>query len=122
MSVIFVSHPFASDPVRHARRVAGIARELALAGHLPLTPQLYLPAFIDEVTERDLALRLCMRLVALSDEVRVYGEPSEGMRLEIAEARRLGITVVASDDDGASALTGQPPPMRTRGRLKGGST
>jgi hypothetical protein len=33
-------------------------------------------------------------MVALSDEVRVYGEPSEGMRLEIAEAERLGIPVV----------------------------
>jgi len=32
--------------------------------------------------------------VALSDEVYAYGEPTEGMRLEIAEAERLGIPVV----------------------------
>jgi hypothetical protein len=56
------------------------------------------PTFLDESTERDVAMRLCLRLVSLSDEVRVYGpEISEGMRLEIAEAERLGIPVLRGD-------------------------
>jgi hypothetical protein len=53
-----------------------------------------LPSFIDDRTERELALKLCLRLVSLADEVRVYGTPSEGTRLETAEAKRLGIPVV----------------------------
>ena len=66
-------------------------------GHLPLAPQIYLPAFIDDSKERELALELCLKFVAMSDEVRVFGEPSEGMLLEIAEAERLGIPVVRGE-------------------------
>ena len=64
MSRIFVCHPFSSEPVRNQSTVAGIARRLALDGHFPFAPQIYLPAFIDEATERELALRLnaCARL------------------------------------------------------------
>jgi hypothetical protein len=96
--VVFVSHSFAFDPAANGRRVTRICRTLTLAGHLPLAPQIYLPQFISEATERDLALRLCLRLVALADEVRVYGEPSAGMIEEIAEAERLGIPVVLGEE------------------------
>jgi len=82
---------------------------VALEGCLPLAPQIYLPQFVDEETERSLALNLCFALVAISDEVRVYGEPTAGMRLEIAEARRLGIPVVPGNDEAKLALTGEPP-------------
>jgi hypothetical protein len=94
MRRVFVSHPFSSAPERHARAVVNLARTLAHAGVLPIAPQIYFPLFVDEATERDLALRLCLGLVALSDEVRVYGDPTPGMRLEIAEARSLGIPVI----------------------------
>jgi hypothetical protein len=96
---IYVAHPYAADPKRNRERVRRIARRLALEGHLPLAPQLYQPQFLDERTERDLALGICLGLVRLSDEVRVYGEPSEGMRLEIAEAGRLGIPIVHGGAD-----------------------
>lgn len=33
-------------------------------------------------------------LLRISDQVRVYAEPTEGMCLEIAEAERLGITIM----------------------------
>jgi len=74
-----------------------IVRQLALEDHLPIAPQIYLSAFIEESTERQLALGLCFQLVALADEVRVYGEPTEGMLCEITEAHRLGIPVVERD-------------------------
>ena len=94
MAAIFISHPFASDREGNSSQVRVIARGMALRGHLPLAPHLFLPQFIDEPTERELALRICLRLVAMAEEVYVYGETSEGMRLEIAEAERLGIPVV----------------------------
>jgi hypothetical protein len=68
-----------------------------LAGHLPLVPQLYLPKFIDESSERNLAMKLCLGFLARSDEVWVYGESTDGMRLEIAEAERLGIPVMREE-------------------------
>ena len=53
-----------------------------------------LPAYIDEATERELAMNHALRLVAASDEILVFGAPTEGMKQEIAEARLLGIPVV----------------------------
>ena len=97
LRVVFISHLFSDDPEKNGQRVVGIVRQLTEEGHLALAPQIYLPQFIDEKTERPLALRICLELVGLADEVRVYGELSEGMRLEIAEAERLGIPVVYED-------------------------
>ncbi len=94
MAVIYISHPFAADPEANRKQVVQIARGLALQGHLPLAPQLLFPNFVDEAVERDLALKLCLDLIGRADEVRAYGKFSEGMRLEIAEAERLGIPVV----------------------------
>ena len=59
-------------------------------GCLPLTPNTALPCFLEGFTQRDLA---CLSLVHLAREVCFHGEPTEGMRLEIAEARRLRIPV-----------------------------
>ena len=98
MARIFVCHPYCGDPEGNRASVARVARRLALEGHLPLVPQLSLPAFLDEGNDRKAALRLCLGLVAMSEEVRIYGEPTEGMRLEIAEARRLGIPIVDGAD------------------------
>jgi hypothetical protein len=105
----FISHPFSSDPIGNGTAVKRIARQLVSDGRIPLAPQIYLPLFIDEATERNLALDLCLALVAMSDEVRVYGEPSEGMRREIAEARRLGIPVV-DGETGERLLPKEGPP------------
>ncbi len=112
MDIVFISHPFSSNPDWNKGRVAEIARGLALEGKLPLAPQIYLPAFVREASERDLALRLCLQLVAFADEVRVYGEPSEGMRMEIAEANRLGVPV----KDGSVELQERRPEEETPGR------
>ena len=107
--VVYICHPFRSDWVANAVRVRDICRQFAHRRCLPLAPQIFLPHFLDEATERDRVMSLCLRLVALVDEVHVYGKPTKGMRLEIAEARRLGIPVVAGDRQGDLTLTGEPP-------------
>ena len=94
IEINYVCHPYRSDPVLNVDRVRDICKKVSTQGAMPLAPQIYLPQFVNEMTERDLALRCCLRLVSLAEEVWVYGEPTEGMRLEIAEARRLGIPVV----------------------------
>jgi hypothetical protein len=52
---------------------------------------------MDERRERDRVLKFCLSLLAKADELRVFERVSEGMRLEIDEARRLGIPVVKGD-------------------------
>jgi len=57
-----------------------------------------LPAYIDEATERDLALEHGLALLRGADELWVCAEPvSEGMAGEIAEVRRLGVPAYRVD-------------------------
>lgn len=91
---IYVCHPFSDDPEGNAERVAEICKALTDSGFVPIAPQLYLPRFVDEATERDRALRLGIDLLDGCDELRVYGgRITEGMRGEIAHAEGRGIPV-----------------------------
>ena len=105
--LVYICHPFAGDPAGNAERVRRICEELKHEC-VPLAPHLLLPSYIEEATERDLALRHCLRLLAACDEVRVYGEPTAGMRLEIEEAKRLGVPVVAANQDSVT-MSGPMP-------------
>jgi hypothetical protein len=92
--VVYVCHPFGAKQTENISSIRKVCCSLLAEGCIPLAPQLFLPQFLDEAIERDRALSICLRLVAVVDELRVYGKPSAGMRIEIAEARRLGILVV----------------------------
>lgn len=94
MPRIYTCHRFASDQVGAAKSLRRICREIVAQGGVPVCPQLLLPEFIHEETERDLAMRLCQEMVRGCDEVRVYGrELTPGMRIEISFAELLGIPV-----------------------------
>lgn len=94
MKVVYICHPFRSDQARNARRVRSLCRAAVRTNQIPLAPQILLPQFLDEGSERDLAIACCLRLVSLADEVWVFGHPTQGMRVEIRKARRLGIPVI----------------------------
>ncbi len=110
--LIYIAHPYCAEPAKNALRVQALAREVALGGDLPLAPQLYLPTFLSEAAEWELALRFCSKLLSLADEVWVYGDPTDGIRMEIAEAHRLGIPVVQKD------LLGDREPDENRSRQR----
>ena len=92
---IYVAHPYSDDVVANVERVRTICRAVVEEGHVPIAPHLYLPAFVDETTERDLALRLCTELVGCCDALWFYGTRiSPGMEREISAAQARGIPVV----------------------------
>lgn len=91
---VYVCHPYRNAPAENVERVAEICRALSASGYLPIAPQLYLPQFMDEATEREAALAHCLELLDASDEMRVYGGSiTEGMRLELRRAKARGIPV-----------------------------
>lgn len=66
--------------------------------YVPLASHLLLPAYIDEATERDLALEHGFALLRGADEMWVCAKSvSEGMAGEIAEALLLGVPVYRID-------------------------
>ena len=94
MKLLYLAHAFQCDVFANIDSIRAIAMNVVSAKQLPIAPQIYLPQFIDERTERELAMACCLKLVSLCDEVRVYGEPSVGVQLEIAEAKLRGIPIV----------------------------
>lgn len=91
---VYVCHPYADDPEGNTERVRELTRALIDSGYLPIAPQLYFPQLLDESTERERALALCLELVGACDEVRVYGgRVTSGMRHEIERAETLSIPV-----------------------------
>lgn len=65
-------------------------------GVLPVAPHIYLTRFLNDNESADRKLGLTLGLGMLRDcsEVWVFGERiSEGMKTEIAEAKRLGINI-----------------------------
>jgi DNA polymerase-3 subunit epsilon len=89
---VYVCHPFANDPAGNIERVRVISRRLLDGGLMPVAPHLYLPQLVDEGSEREHALGLCLELLSTCDEVRVYGGMvTEGMERELREAKRLGL-------------------------------
>lgn len=92
---IYVAHPHSDDVAGNVERVRAICRAVVDEGHVPIAPHLFLPAFVDETTERDLALRLCTELVGGCEALWFYGTRiTPGMEREISAAQALGIPVV----------------------------
>ena len=75
-----------------ARRYSRFAAE---HGRAPIAVTLMLPQFIDEATEREMALRIGEAVLRRCDEVWVCGDSiSEGMRSEIGLAERIGLKIM----------------------------
>ena len=83
--VVYVCSPYAGDVERNVLRARRCCRYAADHGCIPLAPHLFLPQFLDEKTERNLAL------LSKCAELWIFGENiSPGMELEIRYAQKKG--------------------------------
>ena len=82
---VFICSPFRGDMEGNARKAAAYSRMACEEGHLPIAPHLLFPQFLNEgiEEERRLGIAMGMELLALCDEVWVFGEATEGMAAEI---------------------------------------
>jgi hypothetical protein len=99
---VYVCHPYGDDPVGNGSAILDICHTITEAGDIPIAPAIYLSQWLDESNPADRQRRLEMAcaMVPLCREVRVYGAPTEGMRLEIEAAGLCRIPVVHVDDGG----------------------
>ena len=96
---VYVCHPYSDAPDLNVAKVALICRALVANNVLPIAPHLFIPQFVDEETDRARALELCCDLLAMCDEVRVYGgRITDGMQREIGHAMQRGIRVRFVDE------------------------
>lgn len=98
MNSIYVCSPYRADDDRELQENINLARRackyVIKCGCTPICPQLYFPQFLNEETQREIALKAGLGLVKAADELWVIGPKiSSGMASEIKEAARLGVPV-----------------------------
>lgn len=94
MPVVYVCSPYAGDVEENIRKACAYCRYTVDQGCIPLAPHLYLPQFLDEESERELALFMDIALLSRCVELWVFGDViSAGMEKEIQYAQRKGKTI-----------------------------
>lgn len=92
--VVYICSCYSGDIERNTELARRYSRLAVDRGYVPLTPHLLLPQFLSEETERNLAISIDLRFLALCQELWVCGsEVSEGMRREIDRATEMKIPI-----------------------------
>lgn len=98
MKLAYICHPISGDQKGNVDRILAIIRDINLNEPytVPFAPYLSdVMALNDNIpSERERGLKNSLWCLKFVDELRVYGEPSEGMKAEIKYARDLGINIV----------------------------
>lgn len=89
--IVYICSPFAGDEetnIANARRYCRIAVD---RGYMPIASHLIYPQFMDDETERDVAMHMSLVSLGKSEEVWVVGHTiSQGMAVEIEQAKYWG--------------------------------
>ena len=89
---IYVVSPYAGNIEENVAAAIRYCRRVIEEGHMPVASHLLYPQMLDDSDpgQRELGLAFGLALLAVCDEVWVFGEISSGMAREIEEAKRLG--------------------------------
>ena len=83
-----------SGDIKHNTEMAKLyCRHIISLGYIPFAPHLFFTQFFDEYTERDKGMELSLNMIGVADLLAVFGEPTEGMKLEIEFAEKIGVEV-----------------------------
>lgn len=88
---IYVASKYAGNVSENLSAARRYCRQVIDAGYMPIASHLLYPQMLDDTVaeERELGLSFGLALLALCDEVWVFGELSPGVEKEINEAKRL---------------------------------
>jgi hypothetical protein len=96
MPLVYIASPYAGDIAENTGRARHYAKFAVGKGCIPLAPHLHYPQFMneDDPKQRALGLRFALILLCKCDELWVFGDRiSEGMKSEIAKAKRRGMPI-----------------------------
>ena len=99
--LVFICSPLAGDMERNLQNARRYSKFAVERGVIPFAPHLLFPQFMDDgdKAQRDLGLFFGLVLMGKCDEVWLFGGYiSKGMRLELAKARKRGMTVRFFDE------------------------
>lgn len=92
--VVYVCSPYKGDTAKNTERARDYCRYAVDQGCTPIAMHLLLPQYIDESTQRQLAMLMDLQMLKRCDELWAFGGVvTSGMQKEIEEARRLGMRI-----------------------------
>lgn len=98
--LVYICSPYSGDMLRNTENAQKYSRFAVDRHCIPVTPHLLFPQFMNEETERDLALFMGIVLLTKCAEIWVFGDNiSSGMESEIAKAQRKGIPIRYFSDE-----------------------
>ena len=87
--LVYICSPYADDPEGNTGKARKYSRFAVDEGCIPLAPHLLLPQYMDEETERELAMYMNKVILSKCEEVWVFGERlTAGMAEEIQRANK----------------------------------
>jgi len=95
----YIASAYSGDIESNTKKAKIYCRFAALEGKAPIAPHLFLPSFLSEETERELALAIDTAILAYCSELWTFGKPTAGMMREIAAAHEMGIKVRRFTED-----------------------
>lgn len=101
--LVFIAHPIRGDIAGNLKKVFAICEQIRKEGHIPIAPYLTLPLHPTDEEMKNRELGVWANLTTFErgyvDEVWLYGDRiSDGMKIEVALAEKLGIPVVAKSE------------------------
>ncbi len=96
MKKVYICSPLRGEVERNIQNALDYCLLAVKAGVMPIAPHVYCTRFLDDdiPAERELGLATGLAMLAVCEEIWVFGIPSEGMRAEIDRAQELGLKMV----------------------------
>lgn len=93
MPMVYICSAYSGDVEGNTEKARRYSRFAVDAGKIPIAPHLLLPQFMEEESERELAMFMDIAILSKCRELWVFGEPTAGMKNEIAYAERKQMTI-----------------------------
>ncbi len=98
--LVYICSQFSGDVPGNTQKAIRYSRFAVDSHAIPIAPHLLFPLFMDEETERDLAMFMDMVILGRYEELWVFGGMvSADMKAEIDKAKRKNMTVRYFTDD-----------------------
>ena len=94
--MVYICSPCSGDMEGNTVKARCYSRFAVDRGTIPIAPHLLLPQYMEEETERDLAIRSDLEILKRCDELWVFGAEerlSAGMEAELDTAKGLGMVI-----------------------------
>lgn len=93
MPMVYICSAYSGDVEGNTEKARRYSRFAVDAGKIPIAPHLLLSQFMEEESERELAMFMDIAILSKCRELWVFGKPIAGMLNEIAYAERKQMTI-----------------------------